>query len=166
MGLGAPWTDGTEDGDWEHWYDPSNPWTPLPGVRTGGELTRGEKAADAVRNRMGSWAFVGWFIAFMAVWALINTAVLRNKGFDPYPFILLNLFLSMLAGLQGAILLIAAKRADAIAAEQALSHLTISQTSGEIIKAVHREVEVSTHLAHEMHKVLHEIHHHLKESKP
>ena len=66
-----------------------------------------------MRNGMGSWKFVGGFVAFMVVWAILNTAM---KGWDPYPFILLNLFLSMLAGLQGAILLIAAKRQDAIAA--------------------------------------------------
>jgi uncharacterized membrane protein len=76
-------------------------------------LTRGERAADLMRNGMGSWPFVGGFIGFMIVWAIINTI---TKGWDPYPFILLNLFLSMLAGLQGAILLIAAKRQDAIAA--------------------------------------------------
>ncbi len=66
-----------------------------------------------MRNGMGSWRFVGGFVAFMVVWAILNSAM---KGWDPYPFILLNLFLSMLAGLQGAILLIAAKRQDAIAA--------------------------------------------------
>ena len=76
-------------------------------------LTRGERAADVMRNGMGSWLFVGGFVLFMIIWAIINTAL---KGWDPYPFILLNLFLSMLAGLQGAILLIAAKRQDAIAA--------------------------------------------------
>ena len=76
-------------------------------------LTSGERAADRLRNGMGSWLFVGGFLAFMAVWAFANAAGL---GWDPYPFILLNLFLSMLAGLQGAILLIAAKRQDAIAA--------------------------------------------------
>jgi len=71
-----------------------------------------------MRNGMGSWAFVLTFIAFMAGWAYLNTA----DGFhhwDKYPFILLNLFLSMLAALQGAILLIAAKRQDAIAAAMA-----------------------------------------------
>ena len=78
-------------------------------------LSRGERAADLMRNGMGSWAFVGGFVAFMIVWAITNTA-LGGAGWDPYPFILLNLFLSMLAGLQGAILLIAAKRQDAIAA--------------------------------------------------
>ncbi|WP_323749403.1 DUF1003 domain-containing protein [Curtobacterium sp. VKM Ac-1393] len=76
-------------------------------------LTRGERAADAMRNKMGSWGFVGGFVAFMVVWAAVNTA---GGRWDPYPFILLNLFLSMLAGLQGAILLIAAKRQDGIAA--------------------------------------------------
>lgn len=69
---------------------------------------------------MGSWTFVGVFVAFMAVWAAINTYLFAAQAWDPYPFILLNLFLSMLAGLQGAILLIAAKRQDAIAAAMAL----------------------------------------------
>ena len=68
-----------------------------------------------MRNSMGSWTFVGGFVLFMAAWAFINSTLPRG-GWDPYPFILLNLFLSMLAGLQGAILLIAAKRQDAIAA--------------------------------------------------
>ncbi len=78
-------------------------------------LTRGQRAADIMRNGMGSWPFVGSFVVFMILWAIANTA-LSPHGWDPYPFILLNLFLSMLAGLQGAILLIAAKRQDAIAA--------------------------------------------------
>jgi uncharacterized membrane protein len=68
---------------------------------------------------MGSWAFVGVFIAFMGVWAVVNTYLLAAEAWDPYPYILLNLFLSMLAGLQGAILLIAAKRQDAIASAMA-----------------------------------------------
>lgn len=62
---------------------------------------------------MESWPFIGVFVLFMIAWAIVNSTALM---WDPYPFILLNLFLSMLAGLQGAILLIAAKRQDAIAA--------------------------------------------------
>ncbi|TQJ31055.1 DUF1003 domain-containing protein [Microbacterium sp. SLBN-146] len=76
-------------------------------------LTRGERAADRLRNGMGSWAFIAGFVAFMLLWAVVNV---MDVAWDPYPYILLNLFLSMLAGLQGAILLIAAKRQDAIAA--------------------------------------------------
>ncbi len=79
-------------------------------------LTKGQRAADVMRNGMGSWPFVGGFVGFMILWAAINSWALANNAWDPYPYILLNLFLSMLAGLQGAILLIAAKRQDAIAA--------------------------------------------------
>jgi uncharacterized membrane protein len=82
-------------------------------------LTPGERAADTLRNGMGSWPFVGIFLAFMAAWAALNSYILAASAWDPYPYILLNLFLSMLAGLQGAILLIAAKRQDAIASAMA-----------------------------------------------
>ena len=83
-------------------------------------LSIGERAADRVRNGMGSWPFVFSFVFFMAAWATLNT-IDGFRHWDKYPFILLNLFLSMLAALQGAILLIAAKRADAISAAMAQS---------------------------------------------
>lgn len=76
-----------------------------------------------MRNMMGSWTFVFAFFGVMVVWALTNTVlitkVFHHRPFDPYPFILLNLFLSMMAGVQAAALLIAAKRADAISSEVA-----------------------------------------------
>jgi uncharacterized membrane protein len=90
------------------WYRTS--WAEHPAVRTGDQLTTGERAADLVRNGMGSWAFVFAAAAFLAVWMGIN----RSHGWDPYPFILLNLVLSCVAAMQGAILLIAAKREDQI----------------------------------------------------
>jgi uncharacterized membrane protein len=100
-------------------------WHKHPGVRTGDQLTLGERAADHMRNSMGSWPFVFGFIAIMAVWAIANSVFYLGgsadqHGFDPYPYILLNLMLSMVAGLQGAILLIAAKRSDQISSELAL----------------------------------------------
>lgn len=82
------------------------------------QLGIGDKAADTMRNGMGSWPFVLSFLAFLVVWAYLNS-VGGFHHWDKYPFILLNLFLSMLAALQGAILLIAAKRQDAIAAAMA-----------------------------------------------
>ena len=96
-------------------------WDRHPGVPSGDELTFSERAADKLRNSMGSWVFVFTFIGVMAAWAIANSVFYLagtngKHGFDPYPYILLNLFLSMVAGLQGAILLIAAKRQDAIAA--------------------------------------------------
>ncbi|MDQ0735082.1 DUF1003 domain-containing protein [Arthrobacter agilis] len=83
-------------------------------------LTVGQRAADVLRNGMGSWAFIAVLVSLMLVWALMNTMILTNDAWDPYPYILLNLGLSMLAGLQGAILLIAAKRQDGISAAMAL----------------------------------------------
>lgn len=100
------------------------PNLPLPGVPQNWHrahkqtLSRGDRAADKMRNGMGSWAFVLAAILFMAGWATLNT-VEGIHHWDKFPFILLNLFLSMLAALQGAILLIAAKRADAISAAMA-----------------------------------------------
>jgi uncharacterized membrane protein len=96
-----------------------------------GQLTAGERAADRMRNGMGSWLFIGAFVLFMATWAVIN---MTAAAWDPYPFILLNLFLSMLAGLQGAILLIAAKRQDAIAA-------ALAQHDYETNLAAKKEIE-------------------------
>jgi uncharacterized membrane protein len=99
-------------------------WHKHPGVRSGDQLSLGERSADRMRNMMGSWPFVFSFFAIMIVWALVNTLlfehILHHKAFDPYPYILLNLFLSMLAGVQAAALLIAAKRADAISSEVAI----------------------------------------------
>jgi len=86
-----------------------------PGIRTGEELSLGERAADKLRNGMGSWGFVFAALAFLAGWMIGN----GDTGFDKYPFILLNLILSCLAALQGAILLIAAKRTDQISSELA-----------------------------------------------
>ena len=77
-----------------------------------------------MRNTMGSWPFVFSFFGIMIIWAAVNTIlfahVLHHKAFDPYPYILLNLFLSMLAGVQAAALLIAAKRSDAVSSEIAM----------------------------------------------
>ena len=100
-------------------------WHFHPAVRSGDERTLGERAADAMRHGMGSWPFVFTFVVLMFAWMLYNG--LSSHPFDLYPFILLNLMLSTLAGLQGAILRIAAKRADRIAAELAAYHLKVSE---------------------------------------
>jgi uncharacterized membrane protein len=109
-------------------------WHRHPGVRSGEQLSIGERAADRLRNGMGSWAFVFGALIFLAGWMLGN----RNVGFDPYPFILLNLVLSCLAAMQGAILLIAAKRADQISSELAMHDFQTNVEADEIVKAIHR----------------------------
>jgi uncharacterized membrane protein len=104
-------------------------WHRHPGVRTGGQLTLGERAADRMRNGMGSWGFVFGALAFLAIWMGFN----GSHGFDPYPFILLNLVLSCLAALQGAILLIAAKRSDQISSELAQHDYDTDRRSEELL---------------------------------
>jgi uncharacterized membrane protein len=109
-------------------------WHRHPGVRSGEQLTLGERAADRLRNGMGSWGFVIGGLLFLTGWMIGN----RNVGFDPYPFILLNLILSCLAAMQGAILLIAAKRADQVSAELAMHDYETNVEADEIVKAVHQ----------------------------
>jgi len=101
-----------------------------PAVRSGDQLTRGERAADLVRNGMGSWPFVLAAAIFLAVWMAFN----RDVGFDPYPFILLNLVLSCIAALQGAILLIAAKREDQISAALAQHDFETDQETDRLVR--------------------------------
>jgi uncharacterized membrane protein len=108
-------------------------WHGHPAVRSGEQLTRGERYADLLRNGMGSWGFVFGALLFLTGWMLGN----RNVGFDPYPFILLNLILSCLAAMQGAILLIAAKREDQISSELAMHDYATNQEADEIVKSIH-----------------------------
>lgn len=72
----------------------------------------GQRAADAVASFGGSWTFVGLFALTMLVWVGINALLLIYRGatFDPYPYILLNLFLSMLAAIQAPIILMSQNR--------------------------------------------------------
>jgi len=74
--------------------------------------TRGARAADAVARFGGSWVFIGLFALTMVTWVVLNSWVLvhRDASFDPYPYILLNLFLSMLAAIQAPIILMSQNR--------------------------------------------------------
>lgn len=76
------------------------------------EITRGQRAADAVARFGGSWTFIGIFGAVMIAWVALNSWILvsYSKSFDPYPYILLNLFLSMLASIQAPIILMSQNR--------------------------------------------------------
>jgi uncharacterized membrane protein len=75
------------------------------------EETTGEKIADEVARFGGSWIFICIFAALMLVYSTINT-LLREKAWDPYPFILLNLFLSMLAAIQAPVIMMSQNRQD------------------------------------------------------
>ncbi len=74
--------------------------------------TWGQRAADVVARLGGSWTFIAIFAVTLVVWVVLNSFILvtYDKIFDPYPYILLNLFLSMLAAIQAPIILMSQNR--------------------------------------------------------
>lgn len=76
------------------------------------ETTLGQRAADRVASFGGSWTFITIFAAILVVWIASNSVLLVKYGktFDPYPFILLNLVLSMVAAIQAPIILMSQNR--------------------------------------------------------
>ena len=90
--------------------------------------TIGQRVADRVASFGGSWTFIIIYVSFLASWMAFNTFILVHYGhgetgaqFDPYPYILLNLMLSMTAALQAPIIMMSQNRAaekDRLAAEQ------------------------------------------------
>jgi len=74
--------------------------------------TRGQRAADAVATFGGSWTFIAIFAVTLIVWVALNSFILvyYDSIFDPYPYILLNLFLSMLAAIEAPIILMSQNR--------------------------------------------------------
>ncbi|HKZ66505.1 MAG TPA: DUF1003 domain-containing protein [Chitinophagaceae bacterium] len=77
------------------------------------EYTPGEKLADKVASFGGSWKFIIIFFSFLTGWILLNIWWWHNKGFDPYPFILLNLLLSCIAAIQAPIIMMSQNRQEA-----------------------------------------------------
>ena len=75
------------------------------------EATFGERIADSVARFGGSWSFIISFLIVLVTYAALNI-VLRTKAWDPYPFILLNLFLSMLAAIQAPVIMMSQNRQD------------------------------------------------------
>jgi uncharacterized membrane protein len=77
------------------------------------EATFGQEAADAVARFGGSWTFIGLFALVLVGWVVLNSYLLLRGGhkpFDPFPYILLNLFLSMLASIQAPVILMSQNR--------------------------------------------------------
>jgi len=75
-------------------------------------LTFGQRLADQVASFGGSWTFIMIFASVLLTWIILNSFVLvrMNSAFDPYPYILLNLFLSMLAAIQAPIIMMSQNR--------------------------------------------------------
>ncbi|TCL73490.1 DUF1003 domain-containing protein [Rhizobium sp. BK251] len=74
------------------------------------EASVGERLADDIARIGGSWTFIISFLAFLAIWTSLNTFILLTRAFDPYPFIFLNLILSMIAAIQAPIIMMSQNR--------------------------------------------------------
>jgi uncharacterized membrane protein len=104
-------------------------------------LSRGQKMADHVASFGGSWTFIISFGFFLFVWILLNTAFLLNKGFDPYPFILLNLILSCIAALQAPIIMMSQNRQEEKDRERSKLDYMVNLKSELEIRTLHEKLD-------------------------
>jgi uncharacterized membrane protein len=108
----------------------------------------GERIADAIARIGGSWAFIVGFLAFLVVWTLANTLLLTKEAFDPYPFIFLNLVLSMLAALQAPIIMMSQNRQAARDRFEASKDYEVNLKAEIELMALHRKID--THFLEEI----------------
>jgi len=104
-------------------------------------LTVGQRVADAVARFGGSWAFILSFLSVMVIWMLLNVLPLFGTHFDPYPFILLNLFLSMVAAIQAPLIMMSQNRAAEYDRLQAVNDFRVNSKSEEEIRVLHKKVD-------------------------
>ncbi|HLO60448.1 MAG TPA: DUF1003 domain-containing protein [Bacteroidales bacterium] len=104
-------------------------------------LTTGQKIADKVASFGGSWKFIISFGVFIFLWITTNIFWLLNKGFDPYPFILLNLILSCLASLQAPVIMMSQNRQEEKDRERSKKDYMINLKSELEIRTLHEKVD-------------------------
>jgi uncharacterized membrane protein len=112
----------------------------LDGAR-GGTTTFGEKIADNVATFGGSWTFILSFLGFLVLWILLNVFWLLNNGFDPYPFILLNLILSCIAALQAPVIMMSQNRQEDKDRERAKNDYMVNLKSELEIRNLQEEID-------------------------
>jgi uncharacterized membrane protein len=117
-------------------------------------LSTGQKMADRVVVFGGSWTFILSFAFFLFIWIVLNTAFLMNKGFDPYPFIFLNLILSCIAALQAPIIMMSQNRQEEKDRERSKLDYMINLKSELEIRTLHEKID---HLIIHQHRDLFEI---------
>ena len=115
-------------------------------------LTFGERLADRVAAIGGSWSFIVGFGLFLVAWAILNTAVLAARAFDPFPFIFLNLMLSMLAALQAPIIMMSQNRQAAKDRLEARLHYETNLRSEAEIASLHDKIDLLLAMAGEPEK--------------
>ena len=102
------------------------PLVPDANAKIDAATSSGDRLADSIARVGGSWPFIIGFLVFLAAWIVLNAAMLATRDrFDPYPFIFLNLVLSMLAALQAPIIMMSQNR-------QALKDRLVANTDYEV----------------------------------
>lgn len=101
----------------------------------------GQKLADKVAEFGGSWGFIIFFMSFLVVWILLNVFWLSNHGFDPYPFILLNLILSCIAAIQAPVIMMSQNRQEEKDRERAKKDYKINLKSELEIRELHEKID-------------------------
>jgi uncharacterized membrane protein len=104
-------------------------------------LTFGQKIADKVAAFGGSWTFILSFCFFLFLWIAINVVWFHNQGFDPYPYILLNLILSCVAALQAPIIMMCQNRQEEKDRARSKSDYMINLKSELEIRMLHEKID-------------------------
>jgi len=112
------------------------------------DLRKLDRLSDWIAEFGGSWRFISFYVLLLMVWVALNLWVLVEKPFDPYPFILLNLFLSMTAALQAPIILMAQNRAAhrdqtrvELDLEKDLRDLHVDEGSHKLLLGIRNDLE-------------------------
>ena len=111
------------------------------------KLTVGQRVADKIADFGGSWPFIIIFLSFLFAWMILNTFFLREKAYDNYPYILLNLILSCVAALQAPVIMMSQNRQE-----------TKDRLHAEYDFKVNKKAEAEVRLLHEKldHLLLHQ----------
>jgi len=105
------------------------------------KLSLGQRLADTVADFGGSWTFISIFTVFIFFWILGNVLFLSNKGFDPYPFILLNLILSCIAAVQAPVIMMSQNRQEEKDRMRAKKDYMINLKSELEIRILHEKID-------------------------
>lgn len=103
--------------------------------------TAGEKLADKVAAFGGSWKFIIIFFSFLVGWMSLNIYWFNNKGFDPYPFILLNLLLSCIAAIQAPVIMMSQNRQETKDRNRAEHDYEVNLKAELEIRMLHEKID-------------------------
>ena len=102
--------------------------------------TLGERVADKIAKVAGSWTFIFLFVGFLVLW-IVGNAYLLQKAYDPYPFILLNLFLSCVAALQAPVIMMSQNRQEEKDRRRAENDYRINLKSEILVEDLHLKLD-------------------------